>query len=153
VSKIINIGALAKKTGVLVSTIRFYERIGLLPEPIRSESGYRIYSQETVDMVLFIKNAQQLEFTLKEIKLFSTWNSSKNTGLEHGFTRLQNKLLSIQKKIDQLEITKQLLQRLLESCPIFINGGNCNTNDCVKKSCSLIKNIRMDFQNEDIDIS
>jgi MerR family transcriptional regulator, mercuric resistance operon regulatory protein len=138
-SETINIGSLANKTGVLASTIRFYERKGLLPEPMRSKSGYRTYSQETINTLLFIKNAQQLEFTLKEISLFLNWSQSKNNHFEHAFTRVKNKILSIQKKIEILENANQRLEQLTHYCPIFKHGGNCTTNECKTKKCLLIK--------------
>jgi DNA-binding transcriptional MerR regulator len=62
------IGALSKKTGIPTKTIRYYEDFGLLPKPIRINSGYRTYAQRDVDKLLFIKKAKELGLTLKEIK-------------------------------------------------------------------------------------
>ena len=62
------IGELAKKAGVNVQTIRFYERRKLLRDPLRTPSGYRSYSDADLDRVQFIKQSQQLGFTLKEVK-------------------------------------------------------------------------------------
>src|SRR3989442_8377655 len=59
---------LAKRGGVNLETIRYYERLGLLPKPPRSGSGYRQFSPESVRRVRFIKRAQELGFSLKEIK-------------------------------------------------------------------------------------
>ena len=66
--KNMTIGKLAKRCGVGVETIRFYEREGLIKEPPRSESRYRQYPEETAQRVRFIKRAKELGFTLKEIK-------------------------------------------------------------------------------------
>jgi len=61
-------GQLAKKTGVNPETVRYYEKMGLLPKAIRTESGYRLFSEEDVKRIKFIKRAKELGFTLKEIK-------------------------------------------------------------------------------------
>ncbi len=62
------IGKVARRAGVGVETIRFYEREGLIAEPPRRESGYRQYPEEAVSRVRFIRRAKELGFTLKEIK-------------------------------------------------------------------------------------
>jgi DNA-binding transcriptional MerR regulator len=58
-------GQVAKLAGVNVETLRFYEREGILPEPPRRVSGYREYPDETVDLIRFIKRAQELGFSLR----------------------------------------------------------------------------------------
>ena len=60
-------GELAKAADVNVETLRYYERRGLLPEPPRRESGYRVYPAESISRLRFIKGAQELGFTLEEI--------------------------------------------------------------------------------------
>ena len=62
------IGQLAQAAGVHVETIRYYERRGLLPEPPRRASGYRVYAQDSTARLCFIKNLQTLGFSLKEIQ-------------------------------------------------------------------------------------
>ncbi len=62
------IGELGDRLGVNPKTIRYYESIGLLPEPERTPSGYRVYDESDVDRIIFIKTAQRLVITLDEIK-------------------------------------------------------------------------------------
>ncbi len=62
------IGKLAEAVGVNVQTVRYYERLGLLPEPVRTESGYRVYGERALKRLRFIKQAQALGFSLTEIK-------------------------------------------------------------------------------------
>jgi len=62
------IGEVAKKTGSSVHTIRYYEKIGVVKKPIRSRGGFRVYSPDTVERILFIKKAQGFGLTLEEIK-------------------------------------------------------------------------------------
>ena len=61
------IGQLARRAGVGIETVRFYEREGLIPEPPRRPSGYRDYPPETVTRIVFIRRAKDLGFSLKEI--------------------------------------------------------------------------------------
>ena len=63
----LRIGALSKRTGVPSKTIRYYEAIGLLPEPLRAENGYRIYSEADVERLLFVRRARRLDFPLSAI--------------------------------------------------------------------------------------
>src|SRR5215469_13998755 len=63
-----HIGELARAAGVNIQTIRFYEREGLLPEPVRTASGYRSYEQRDLDQVLFIRRNHEIGFTLAEIQ-------------------------------------------------------------------------------------
>lgn len=64
----LKIGEVAKRTGIGIETLRFYERSGLLSRPARTEGGYRLYDTEVLDTLDFIKRAQTLGFTLDEIK-------------------------------------------------------------------------------------
>ena len=61
------IGELASKAGVTVQTVRFYERLRLLPEPQRKQSGYRLYFQHDLKRLLFVRQAKSLGFSLEEI--------------------------------------------------------------------------------------
>ncbi|MCT7094655.1 MerR family transcriptional regulator, partial [Salmonella enterica] len=62
------IGAVARRVGVAIDTIRYYEREGLLPEPLRRASGYRSYDEGAVRQLRFIRRAKDLGFTLEEIR-------------------------------------------------------------------------------------
>ncbi|ANK38180.1 MULTISPECIES: mercury resistance transcriptional regulator MerR1 [Staphylococcus] len=111
------IGELAEKCSVNKETIRYYERIGLISEPDRTESGYRMYSQQIIDRLNFIKRMQELGFTLNEIdKLLGVVdrNESKCRDM-YDFTVL--KLEDIQRKIEGLKRIEQMLVDLKERCP------------------------------------
>jgi DNA-binding transcriptional MerR regulator len=62
------IGEVSKEAGTSIDAVRYYERLGLLEKPIRSEGGFRLYSRETIEKIRFIKKAQALGLTLGEIK-------------------------------------------------------------------------------------
>lgn len=65
---LIPIGSLASRTGCNIETIRFYEKIGVLPKPRRTESGRRVYGQDLVQRLTFIRRTRELGFTLDEVR-------------------------------------------------------------------------------------
>jgi DNA-binding transcriptional MerR regulator len=67
-SEMLSISKVAARAGVHIQTLRYYERRGLIPAPKRAASGYRQYSAESVRIVIFIKRAQELGFTLREVQ-------------------------------------------------------------------------------------
>jgi len=112
----LTIGALAGKAGVNVETIRYYERRGVLCKPARPESGYRKYPHETIKRLLFIKRAQALGFSLKEIgELLSLESADISCAKVLALT--QRKILDIESKIRSLEAIKLTLSELAIKCP------------------------------------
>ena len=111
------IGELADKCGVNKETIRYYERLGLIPEPDRTEKGYRMYSQQTVDRLNFIKRMQELGFTLNEIdKVLGVVDRHEAKCRDmYDFTVL--KIEDIQRKIEDLQRIGRMLVDLKERCP------------------------------------
>lgn len=119
------IGELADKCGVNKETIRYYERLGLIPEPERTEKGYRMYSQQTVDRLHFIKRMQELGFTLNEIdKLLGVVDRDEAKCRDmYDFTIL--KIEDIQRKIEDLKRIERMLMDLKKDVPktkIFTNA-------------------------------
>lgn len=105
------IGQLAKKAGVKSDTIRFYEKQGLLPEPVRSASGYRLYDESALKRIRFIKQAQSLGFSLEEIqRILAMRGSGPETcrcviGIAEGtLAELTRKLHEMQAFHDRLEV-------------------------------------------------
>ncbi|MCF8890668.1 mercury resistance transcriptional regulator MerR1 [Priestia megaterium] len=111
------VGELADKCGVNKETIRYYERLGLIPEPERTEKGYRMYSQQTIDRLHFIKRMQELGFTLNEIdKLLGVVDRDEVKCRDmYDFTVI--KIEDIQRKIEDLKRIEQMLIDLKERCP------------------------------------
>jgi MerR family mercuric resistance operon transcriptional regulator len=111
------VGEIAKKCDVNKETLRYYERVGLIPEPTRTNSGYRIYSEETVNRLKFIKRMQDLGFSLAEIdKLLGVVDKDDDRCLDtYGF--VIQKIEEVQKKIRDLKKIEQMLINLKESCP------------------------------------
>jgi DNA-binding transcriptional MerR regulator len=117
------IGELSAKAGVNVQTIRFYERENLLPKPVRTASGYRTFAEADLERVRFIKDSQQLGFSLKEIKeLLEIHESAKSIAgspqtkskeWEKAFRIARERLELINQKIAFLEVLKRPLAAVL----------------------------------------
>ncbi|MFQ6115301.1 MAG: MerR family transcriptional regulator, partial [bacterium] len=97
--KYLTISQLAKKAEVNIETLRYYERQGLIPEPIRTSAGYRQYSLDYVDRIHFIKRAKELGFTLREIDDLLTLRIDDETTCDEVRERAEAKIMEIEKKI------------------------------------------------------
>lgn len=114
---VFHIGELAEKCNVNKETIRYYERLGLIPKPSRTESGYRIYTEQTVDRLNFIKRMKELGFTLNEIdKLLGVVDRDEAKCRDmYDFTVY--KIEDIQRKIQDLKKIEHMLIDLKGRCP------------------------------------
>ena len=113
----LKIGEVAERGGVNLQTIRYYEREGLLLEPPRLASGYRMFPESAVRRVRFIKRAQELGFSLAEIReLLSLWEDSE-AGAQQMRERTRAKVANIEEKIHPLQAMRDALNALAESCP------------------------------------
>ena len=122
---VLTIGQLARQASVKSTTVRYYERRGLLLAPSRSLSGYRLYPEESVRRLRFIKHAQDLGFTLKEIIELLELTAMKGSSAD--VCALTNaKICSVDEKIRQLKTLKKQLQRLTTTCT-----GKGSAADCV----------------------
>jgi Hg(II)-responsive transcriptional regulator len=110
-------GQLAKQTGVNPETIRYYENIGLLPKAARTENGYRIYSEEDIRRIKFIKRAKELGFTLKEIKELLELRFEDIGSCSDVRELAEEKLKDVEQKIKDLEKIKEILKQLIDQCP------------------------------------
>ena len=112
----LQIGEVAKRVGISVDTIRFYERRGLIPEPNRSPGGYRRYPELIVKQLWFIQHAKKLGFSLKEIvELIASKNTPKANCKSIKATA-QAKVGDIQNKIEGLEKIRKTLMPLIDQC-------------------------------------
>ena len=112
----LTIGEVAKQARVHVETLRYYERRGLLVKPLRSESNYRLYADDTVRRVRFIKAAQALGFSLKEIKGLLSLQAAPQASCADIRTRVETKITDIDEKIALLIAMKHALSKLVEAC-------------------------------------
>jgi MerR family copper efflux transcriptional regulator len=113
----LSIGAVAKRAGVAIDTIRYYEREGLLPEPARRPSGYRSYGEGTVAQLRFIRRAKTLGFTLEEIRELLALSADRQRGVKAVKQRAQRRLAEIEARIAELERVRAGLAELIAACP------------------------------------
>ncbi len=135
----LTVGKLAKIVGINLETVRYYERIGLLPKPERTESGYRLYGNKDVKRLLFIVKAKELGFTLKEIKeLLNLKIESKGTCGDVKKIAM-NKISDIENKIKDLTRIKNVLQKLI---------AHCINEEITTDDCPILEAIEMEFNKE-----
>ena len=111
------IGTVAKKTGISIGTIRFYERNGLIDKPARSGSGYRRYTDETISQIKFIKRGKRLTFTLKEIKELMELSRDPGASCEDFKDIATEKLGEIDAILVNLKWVKADLKKMTTDCP------------------------------------
>lgn len=115
-SRRLKIGQVAAQGGVNLQTLRYYEREKLLPEPPRLASGYRVFSEDTVRRVRFIKRAQRLGFTLAEIRELLSLRVDRQDGSGAVRALAKKKIDEIEQKISSLQAMKTALEHLTDKC-------------------------------------
>lgn len=122
------IGKLAKELDINVETIRFYEKKGLISQPIKPENGYRLYNSAIADKLRFIAKAKALGFTLKEI---SSLMSMENNCAQVESLGLQ-KLDIIRNKISDLQRLESVISKMTNSCKTNQDQYSCPIIDSLK---------------------
>jgi len=107
----------AKEAGVNAQTVLYYERRGLLPAPARSMNGYRVFNDASVRRIRFIKRAQELGFTLKQVMALLALQGEQNASCAEVSSMAANHLQDIVMKIHDLERMRDALIPLVEACP------------------------------------
>jgi len=110
------IGQLARRAGVGIETVRFYEREGLIPEPPRRPSGYRDYPLETVTRIVFIRRAKDLGFSLKEINELLDFRVRPRRSCARVQRSAEAKIADIDGKIANLQRMRRALKDLTRAC-------------------------------------
>lgn len=135
------IGELAKQTGCDVETVRYYEKAGLLPEPARTDAGYRLYQPEHLERLQFIRHCRSLQMGISDIRVllqFKSEPTSACTGvnelLDHHIELIQVQMKKLQTLEEQLLRLRDQCQKplLIEDCRILQNLNDASSgNDCV----------------------
>ncbi|MEE9141637.1 MAG: helix-turn-helix domain-containing protein [Gammaproteobacteria bacterium] len=113
--ELIGIGELAKRTGSKVETIRYYEHQGLLPEPMRTAGGHRVYDTDGVKRLTFIRRSRELGFSIAEIEQLLTLVGHNYTC--HDIREItMDHLETIQRKIDDLQRLERVLTEMASQC-------------------------------------
>ena len=120
----LTVSKLASRVGVTADAIRYYERIGLLAAPPRSSGGYRMYDEDTIQRLQFIKGAQRLGLRLGEIRELLTIRDQGLCPCGHADEKLQGRIVELDQEIARLTGLRSELTRLMEERPSR-NGGQC----------------------------
>ncbi len=133
----LSIGQVARRAGVGVETVRFYEREGLLEEPPRRASGYRQYSEQVVTRLHFIKRAQKLGFSLKEISELLLLRVDAQTSCDEVRQRTEAKIAEVERKLVELQRMRQALLQVHSLCSGQGPTGRCPMLDALDQQETL----------------
>ena len=123
------ISKVAKELGINIESIRFYERRGLIEQPLKPEQGYRHYPEETVNRIRFIKRSQELGFTLDEIVHLVQLNDQPCGQVQE---LAEHKLATVQEKIANLRHLEQALIELVAQCHSNQDDNHCPIIDSLQ---------------------
>lgn len=112
----LSIGTLAKRTGTKVPTIRYYEQIGLMPEPGRSGGGQRRYGDPELDRLAFIRHARQLGFPLEAIRELLDLSDRPERSCAEVDRIARRQLNEVEARIARLEALRAELRRMIGEC-------------------------------------
>ncbi|WP_099828045.1 MerR family transcriptional regulator [Oceaniglobus indicus] len=111
-----SIGTLGRRTGTKVQTIRYYEQIGLMPEPGRTDGGQRRYEDVALDRLAFIRHARELGFSLGAIRELLELSDSPERSCAQVDAVAQKQLSDVEARIARLEALRGELQRMIREC-------------------------------------
>ena len=124
----LTIGKLANEAGVNVETIRYYERAGLIDQPTKPSSGFRLYDKAILDRILFIKKAQTLGFRLDEVKNLLVLSVGHCAEIQ---SLAETKLEDVQSKIRDLQQLRSVLANLVKQCQAHADKVGCPIVDAL----------------------
>jgi len=133
----LHVGSVARKTGVGVQTLHYYERINLLPKPARSEANYRLYSADVLTRVTFIKKAQAVGFTLTEIKEILELKSHGRAPCRKVTELGEKHLRNINAQLAQLRRYRRAVAQSLTSW----REKTAHRRNCAGEFCDLIERL------------
>lgn len=122
-----SIGDLAKRTGVKVVTIRYYEKIAMLPEPPRTEGGQRLYRHDHLRRLSFIRRSRELGFSLGEIAALLTLENSADVSCDQVKALTLDHMQGIRRKIADLKRMERILKDMAAQCD---RGDRGDLPDC-----------------------
>lgn len=127
---LLQIGDVASQTGLSVDTIRFYERERLLHTAARSTGGFRLFSKSDVDDLAFIRNAQELGFSLQEIRDLVGLRNTRHPDCNQVEQLLAHKIATVRTKIAALRKLERELERTMIQCQSNLRNVASDKADC-----------------------
>jgi DNA-binding transcriptional MerR regulator len=141
----IQIGKVSEQTGLSADAIRFYEKQRLLERPSRTEGGFRLFNAEDVQRILFIRRAQQLGFSLAEIRDLLILQRDEGSTCSHVRDLLRAEVGTVREKIRELGILEQQLTKSLRKCERNLKAAGHSRSD----GCPVIEEISRRGSDED----
>ncbi len=114
--KPVSIGELSRRTGCNVETVRYYERVGVMPKPPRTEGGHRCYPVEQVKRLVFVRRGRELGFTLDQIRGLLKFVDTGNFGCSDVKALTDEHLAELRKKIADLRRMERVLKEMAAQC-------------------------------------
>ena len=127
---LLKIGEISKITGTAVSALRYYEEIGLIQPTSKSSAKYRYYKKDDVQLIVFIKKAQNIGFTLDEIKRILSERSSGKSPCPKVRDLAQRKIIELRDKIKDLKLIERDLKRYILNCCYEEDSNPHESNVC-----------------------
>lgn len=129
-SSLFRVRQVAQQLGLNPQTLYFYERIGLIPSPKRTASGYRLFTEQDIARLSFITRIKALGLSLKEIKEILLLQEGQGLTCEAMYCRLAAKVKHLDEQIQQLQALRDDLLPLVEQCQTNLNQST-STDECV----------------------
>ena len=120
----LTIGKVSKATNCKVQTIRYYEDIGLIPQPDRTDGNQRVYEPLHVERIRFIRHARELGFSLKAIRDLLSLSDNPKQSCDAADSIAREQLHEVEQRIDRLQSLMKELERMIDQC----SGGE--VSDC-----------------------
>jgi DNA-binding transcriptional MerR regulator len=136
------VGEVSRRLDLNPQTIYFYERIGLIPSPRRTEAGYRLFSQQDIERLAFIVRAKSLGFSLEEIKEILELKSGNLLTCEAVYNRLDRKVRDIDENIRQLQALRDELMPLVRQC--------CENLHISDRECTVLSDTTSNAENSEL---
>ena len=121
--ELLTIGALAKRVGIAVSALRYYEEVGLIPPAMRRDSGHRVYPDSVQDVLILIRHCRDLGFSIEETRELVALSTSVERDCVEARAIAQAHLTAVRAKMAELRRLDRSLSRFVQACSAGCVGG------------------------------
>jgi len=142
------ISQLARAAGVPTTTIRYYERIGLMQPENRSAANYRLYSEESLRRLKFIRAAQAIGFTLDDVKALLSIPDSSAASCRQVQSLIEDRLAEVAQRLKDLRHVQQVLRSALERCRKTERADSCHVIETLRETSAAKKATRLARRSE-----
>jgi DNA-binding transcriptional MerR regulator len=130
------IGQLANAAGVPTSTVRYYEQVGLVKPSSRSGGNYRLYGEEALERLRFIRAAQATGFTADDVTLMLGHRHASAASCEEVQVLIENRLVNLKRRMEDLRHVERVLRSALDACRKTEEPGHCELIDRLSHASS-----------------